>query len=71
MFQGRSFSQSPGVKANGAFSKTAVRYLNGTRPFCFAVSISEYILQELSALSGLRQKSKFFQPNTKGRITLS
>jgi len=60
MFQGSSFSQSSEVKANGAFSKTAVRYLNGTRPFCFAVSIRVNMSHELLAPPTLWQNSQFF-----------
>jgi hypothetical protein len=53
MFQGRIFSKSPAEHAGGAFSKRAVKYSYSLTPFCFAVSMSEYIPQELFAPSGL------------------
>ena len=64
MFQGSSFSQSFVETASGLSSKSLRKYISGSRPFCLAVSISEYIPQELSAPSGLLLNSQFLRPIT-------
>jgi hypothetical protein len=59
IFQGRSSSQSEAKEASGALSKSALRYFNGSMPLDFAVSINEYIPQELSAPWGLFENNRF------------
>jgi len=71
MFQGRSFFQLFVEAASGQRSKSSRKYRSGWTPFWLALSISEYIPQELSAPSGLLLNSQFFRPRTKGRMAFS
>ena len=70
-FQGSMRSQSSSVLHLGPKEKTYSRYLPGSTPWAFAVSMSEKKKQEASAPSTLWLKSQFFLPVANCFATLS
>ena len=55
----------------GRYVNIVVKYLYGSNPFAFAVSIILYALALDSAPDTLAENNQFFLPVVNGRITLS